>query len=106
MVHPATSEGYGLVLLEAMGMGLPVIAAAASGPSEIIEHGKNGLLVPLRDSAALASSILCVLGDVDLRRTLQRGGTATSKRLTVADMVAQTADVYRNVLGAKVQAAG
>jgi Glycosyl transferases group 1 len=41
LVHPAVTEGYGLVLLEAMAHALPVIAVAAAGPAEIIRHEKE-----------------------------------------------------------------
>jgi D-inositol-3-phosphate glycosyltransferase len=51
------SESYGMVTIEAMASGLPVIATNAAGTPDIIEHGRTGLLMPIRDSAALAHSI-------------------------------------------------
>lgn len=57
-VLPSTCrEAFGLVLIEAMSMGKPVIATSVGGIPEIIEHGENGLMVPPGDSSALARAI-------------------------------------------------
>lgn len=100
LVHPSWSEGYGLVLLEAMGMGLPVIAAAATGPAEILQNEENGLLVPVRDAQALVAAIVRVLGEMDLRDRLRAAGLQTAARLTLHAMVASTAELYREVITA------
>ncbi len=64
-------EGFPNVILEAMALGLPVISAdCPSGPSEIIEDGKSGLLLPVEDSDALADAIIKVLKDQTLREAL------------------------------------
>ncbi len=101
LVHPAWSEGYGLVLLEAMGLGLPVIAAAASGPAEVVRDGDNGLLVPVRDPPALAAAVARVLADADLRRQLSAGGLESAGQLTLNSMMESTADVYRRTLAGR-----
>jgi glycosyltransferase involved in cell wall biosynthesis len=69
-------EPFGMVNIEAMAMGCPVIAAKAGGPMEIIEEGVSGLLSPPRDAGALADAISSVLGDPMLRRRLAEGGRA------------------------------
>ena len=98
LVHPARSEGYGLVLLEAMGMGVPVVSAAAAGPREFIIDGYNGLLVPVADPTALAAAIARVLADPDLRRDLAAAGRETSAALTSRTTIDQMIAVFRTLV--------
>ena len=97
LVHPARSEGYGLVLLEAMGSGLPVIAAAAAGPAEVVRDGDNGLLVPVADPPALATAIHRLLTDPALRDRLIAGGLRASVATSASTMTEQTIDVFRRL---------
>ncbi|NPV58036.1 MAG: glycosyltransferase [Actinobacteria bacterium] len=56
-VLPSTREGFGVTLIEAMASGVPVIACDVRGPREIVEDGRDGILVPDRDPVALADAI-------------------------------------------------
>ena len=67
-------EAFGLVLLEAMAMGVPVVATEAGGVPEIIRDGKNGLLVPPGDSKALAEALMRLLKSEGLREKLAVNG--------------------------------
>ena len=67
-------EGLPVVLMEGMAAGLPVIASAISGIPELVEHEITGLLVPPKDSDALARAIDRLLDDPELRRRLIAGG--------------------------------
>lgn len=69
-------EPFGMVNIEAMAMGCPVIAAKAGGPMEIVEDGVSGLLTPPGDAGALAAAIASLLGDPARRRRLAEGGRA------------------------------
>jgi len=61
---PSVYEGGpGFVYLEAMACGLPVIACEGSGAAEVVRHGETGLLVPPRDTAALAAGLRGLLGE-------------------------------------------
>ena len=57
-IHTATFEGFGMVMVEALALGKPVVAAnCAGGPAEILQNGKLGVLVPVHDEQALALGI-------------------------------------------------
>ena len=61
---PSYSEGLGRVLIEAMAVGVPVIATAVGGPAEFVRHGETGYVVPPGDEVALAAALNHVLADV------------------------------------------
>lgn len=69
-VLPSHSEGVSLALLEAMGMGLPVIATAVGGLPEVVADGVNGLLIPSQDPEALAQALARLLDDPALAKKL------------------------------------
>ena len=60
---PSHHEPFGIVLLEAMAQSLPVISTDSEGPSEIIQNGINGILVPKSNEIALANAIKELLND-------------------------------------------
>jgi len=70
-VFPSPTETCGLVALEALASGVPVIGAAAGGIPESLRHGITGLLVPAGDSAAFAGGIVELLSDEDQRRAMR-----------------------------------
>jgi glycosyltransferase involved in cell wall biosynthesis len=79
-VCPSRHEPLGNVVLEAWSAGRPIVAAAAQGPSELIEHGTTGLLAPIGDDAALAGAIATVLADPDRAAALAAAGRAEFER--------------------------
>jgi phosphatidyl-myo-inositol dimannoside synthase len=60
---PSVQEGFGIVFLEAMAAGLPIVAARAAAVPEVVPHGRAGLLVPPGDSPALAEALIELLGN-------------------------------------------
>jgi len=72
VVVPSLREGMPFVLLEAMACGKPVVGSNIPGIKDVITHLKNGLLVPPGDSEALASAIMFLLENEDIRKNLGR----------------------------------
>jgi phosphatidylinositol alpha-1,6-mannosyltransferase len=72
---PSTGEGFGLVFLEAMAFGTPIVAVAAGGSTDLVENEINGLLVPAHNPKLLAAALARLLCDDDLRVMLGRRGT-------------------------------
>ena len=94
-VLPSLSEGFPFVLLEALAMGLPVVASQVNGVPELIEDHKTGLLVPPRDSQALATAIREVLSDSTAASKMGAAGRAVvQERFTVDRMVANTTAIF------------
>jgi glycosyltransferase involved in cell wall biosynthesis len=73
-------EPFGLVPLEAMASGTPVIAAASGGAAAHLRDGRTALVVPPDDPAALASAVRRLRRDHDLRATLRAEGRRTAER--------------------------
>jgi len=83
VVHASDHEPFGIVVIEAMALGKPVVAGAAGGPAEIITDGVHGLLTPFGDSAALARAIQRLLADPGLATRL--GGAAQRRAAEFSD---------------------
>ncbi len=71
---PSTGEGFGLVFLEAMAFGKPVIAAACGGSTDVVQDSVNGLLVSPHDLKGLVEALCRLLEDSKLRMELGRRG--------------------------------
>lgn len=97
---PSLYENIPLRLLEAMSCGAPVVATNVSGVPEVVTHEENGLLIPPRDSPAIAGAVLRILNDPDLARRLGRAARSLMVDRfdwrVVAEGVVQS---YRRVLG-------
>lgn len=81
VVSASDAESFGMTLVEAMRCGVPVVSTDCPlGPAEIIEHGKDGLLVPVGDSRALATALIDLIGDGPARRRMGEAARASSRR--------------------------
>lgn len=96
---PSYREGAPRGLIEAAACGLPIVTADVPGCREVVRHGVNGLLVPVRDAEATAAAIGRLLADDELRRRMGEASRALAVELySVERFVAETLDVYRQVL--------
>lgn len=88
-------EGFGNVIIEAMACGCPVVSYDCDyGPSEIIDHRKNGMLVPDGDEERLADAIVDVLTDDKLHQRLKENGLARAADFSSSDVARKYEKVF------------
>lgn len=88
-------EGLSNVILEALALGKPVISTDHKhGANEIIENGKNGILVPIRDPQKMAQAILKVLEDTELRRNLEAEARKRSENFSREKMISGYEELF------------
>jgi glycogen(starch) synthase len=93
------AEPFGLVPLEAMACGVPVVATGTGGSGEYLEDGVNAVLFPPGDASSLAGAVRRMAGDAALRARIVSGGTETASRMTM-DLCAQRLEVlHRRATG-------
>lgn len=76
-ITPSLNEPFGIVILEALACGTPVVASKVGGIPEIVKNGVNGVLVPPKDPEKLAKSIIYLLENNDLRTKMGENGRKT-----------------------------
>lgn len=80
LVHPTYREGFGKVLQEAMGVGIPIITTDVPGPSEVVENGVSGILCRVRDIENLAENMQLLYDDPVLRERFMKAGLARAEK--------------------------
>lgn len=91
-------ESFGVVLLEAMAAGTPVVASDISGYRDVARQGKEAVLVPGGDPAALADGLRRVLDDPVLAARLVDAGTARAASFSMERLAARYVDLYESLL--------
>ncbi len=96
---PATGkESFGIVLLEAMALGKPVVASNIDGYASIMTHGVEGLLVPPKDEKALAQALISLMANESLRQQMGARGRLTAGGYDWKHIVQRVFDYYVKVL--------
>ena len=80
LVHPTYREGFGKVLQEAMGVGIPILTTDIPGPSEVVEEGKSGILCRVQDSEDLREKMITLYENPSLCESLAKEGTARAEK--------------------------
>ena len=102
---PSRHEGFGTVILEAWAHGVPLVAAASQGPTDVVTNGHTGLLVPVDDTDALAGALRRVLGEPTLAHDLAAAArTEYQARYSREVVIAQYVDTLSRIaqLGKRV----
>jgi glycosyltransferase involved in cell wall biosynthesis len=86
LVNASENEPFGIVLIEAMALGVPVVAVANGGPLEIIEPNRSGVLADTGAPEALAAALSGLVRDPELRRRLVTEGQKTAARFSAGRM--------------------
>lgn len=97
-ILPSISEGMGLVLLEAMQAGVPIVASAVGGIPEVIRAGKDGLLVPSGDVTGFTEACDSIIEDPNLAKSLIHSGQNRWPMFSIENMVSKTEQVYTRLL--------
>ncbi len=91
-------EAFGLVAVEAMARGVPVVAVQVGGLKEIIEDGESGLLIGNRSPAEIANAIMKINDNLDLREKIIRGGRKrVAEKFSVNRMIYDLDSVYNSL---------
>lgn len=102
MVVPSLGgESFGIILLESMACGVPVVASDILGYRSVVEDGTQGLLVPPGDPEALASSILLLVEDEEARSRLAEEGRKRAEEFSWDRLVSKVEEVYHEALEIK-----
>lgn len=98
-VVPSRFEPFGLVIVEAMAAGLPVVCSAVKhGPKEIVDDGRNGLLVAPKNPAELGRALSRLIEDEELRRELAAHGAETARAFEPAQVVGLHEALFERVV--------
>ncbi|MBI5507467.1 MAG: glycosyltransferase family 4 protein [Deltaproteobacteria bacterium] len=102
---PATGhESFGIVLLEGMALGKPIVASNIPGYAGVVTHGREGLLVPPKDPSSLARALVFLLMNESLRHEMGARGKATAARYSWKGIAKRLEGLYEDVLAKRAAA--
>lgn len=92
------TEGLGTIVLEAFAAGVPVVATAAGGIPELVEHEVTGLLAPVGDDVKLSKEVVRLLSDNSLRTTCSTSAVRKAEEFSFQMTAMKTLEVYRQIV--------
>ena len=95
LINPSTTEAFGNVNLEAMASGVALVSADAPAAKALVEHGRNGLLVPAKDVTAYADAVESLMVDAERRRRIAQAGVESSQTYRWSAILDRVIDTYR-----------
>jgi D-inositol-3-phosphate glycosyltransferase len=98
VVMPSHYESFGMVALEAMACGTPVIASQVGGLAFLVQDGVTGYHVPDEDDQALCGKLTALLGDASLKRTMGRNAAEYAKNYAWEKIATQILEIYSDVI--------
>ncbi|MGD2165208.1 MAG: glycosyltransferase [Anaerolineae bacterium] len=98
LVSSSLWEGFPTVLLEAMAMGVPIVATDVSGSRELVHTGKTGILVPSGEPNALAEAILRMLDEPAAAQLMARNARQLVSRFTIQEAASRYAQLYQRLV--------
>lgn len=96
-LFPSMAETFGMVLIEAMAAGLPIVCADSPGCRDVVRNGVTGLLYPPSDNSKACDNVLDVYRDSRQRTDLVRNARAEAERLDWSNVSTMYLDVYREI---------
>ena len=97
-IHTATYEPFGLVLVEAMASGLPLIALDGKGNRDLFEGKNNGFLILKNDPKLFVDKIKLLINDVELYSTISNNCIEFSKQFGIDSYVEKLNSIYRSIM--------
>ena len=91
-------EPFGLVTVEAMAAGIPIVATNTGGTLEIIINEETGLLIPPKDASKLAQAIIRMLTDAELSKRVRTNEVIRAKSFSIKEMTINIREIYYEVL--------
>lgn len=101
VVVPSHYESFGMVALEAMACGAPVVASQVGGLAYLVKDGETGFTVPVDDPQALAERLALLINDQSLRERLGRQAEQAAREYAWENIVDRIINVYQDLLGSE-----